>query len=154
MISFEIAEAIRMSKARYCRYVDSKLWDELEGLMMPEAKFKFFGAGGEILYEFASAKAMIELSAAALAGARTSHRVCNSELRELSQGSVSAIWAMEDYLVFPRGIDRSPRTMRGYGHYHEIWQEKKGVWLLAELNLERQILEFQPEEPEPRNALS
>lgn len=142
-ITYETSERIRTKKAQYCRFVDTKMWDEYEKLAFPDATFTFLGVDGEILYEFSSTKAHIETAAAALEGAQTSHRVSNSELVRLSDNQIAAIWAMEDYLIFrPRGDD-SVSSMRGYGHYHETWELHEGDWFLRKLELRRTILEFE-----------
>ncbi|TFW56699.1 nuclear transport factor 2 family protein [Bradyrhizobium sp. MOS001] len=142
MITFEVSEIIRTKKAQYCRFVDTKQWDGLSRLILPDAKFIFFGVDGGILHEFDSLQTWIELTAATLDGAHTSHRVSNSELTLLSKGQVAAIWAMEDYLLL-RAKDGNPaQTMRGYGHYHEIWKQWDSDWFLAKLELTRTILEF------------
>ena len=142
MITFEISERIRTKKAQYCRFVDTKQWDELGRLMLPDVTLVFFDVDGETLYEFTSCKSWIELTAATLDGAQTSHRVSNSELSPVSESKVAAIWAMEDYLILPPKGGSPAQTMRGYGHYHEIWEQRDGDWLLAKLELKRTILEF------------
>jgi hypothetical protein len=139
-ISFETAERIRLKKAQYCRFVDTKQWESFRRLALPHAKFIFYGVDGKILHEFSSTEDLLVPTVRLLEGARTSHRVCNSELSWVSERKVCAIWAMEDYLVFPAQNGNPGSAMRGYGHYYETWEKHGDDWFLAKLELHRQIL--------------
>lgn len=139
-ISYATAETIRLNKSRYCRYVDTKQWAELEGLLLPDTRLTFYDVAGAVLSDFHSRREFIAATMPFLTGAHTSHRVSNSELTATADGEVAAIWAMEDYLVLPPG--RPYGAMHGYGHYHERWVERAGSWFLQKLELRRTILEF------------
>jgi len=141
-LTFEVSEAIRSNKARYCRFVDTKQWDELAKLALPETTYTFFDVAGEPLYQFASTQAWLKVTTESLEGAHTSHRVCNSELSMISDSKVAAIWAMEDYLIFKPENGKPSKKMHGYGHYHETWERRGDDWFLSKLELKRTILEF------------
>ena len=140
-IPYEVAEQIRFKKAQYCRFLDTKQWASFEKLALPDARFVFHGVNGEVLHDFPSTRALVRPTARMLGDARTSHRVCNPELAPISDSEVSAIWAMEDYLVFPPNRAKPGMVIRGFGHYHEVWERQGDDWLLKRLDLRRQILD-------------
>jgi hypothetical protein len=140
-ITFEIAEAIRLKKAQYCRFVDTKQWTSFVALALPDARFIFYDVNGKVLHDFASPESLMLPTARLLEDARSSHRVSNSELSLISENEVEAVWAMEDYLVFPAKDGKPGTAMRGYGHYHEIWLRKGEDWFLKKLELKRQIVD-------------
>ncbi|MDX0431578.1 nuclear transport factor 2 family protein [Sinorhizobium medicae] len=143
---FALAETIRTSKARYCRYMDTQNWAEFAALFAREPTIRFFGEDGIALGEFDSLDEFLAATKAYLAGARTIHQVHNDEIEVITEEEVRAIWSMEDYLLFPDGDDVRPASMHGYGHYHETWRLEDGQWRLAHLELHRTILEIKPKE--------
>jgi SnoaL-like domain len=55
-------EDIKQLKARYCRLIDQKKWDELEGDLMPDVVIEIAGApgGAEDTQRFTSARSFVE----------------------------------------------------------------------------------------------
>ena len=139
-------DEIGMRKARYCRYVDTKLWEEFRELFADAPDIRFVDAEGTTIHAFTSVDEFVTRSAGYLEGARTIHQVHNAEMERVADDQVNAIWSMEDYLVFPPDDDQRPATMHGYGHYHESWQFRDGQWRIAKLELRRTILEITPKE--------
>jgi hypothetical protein len=139
MVPYETAEQIRLKKAQYCRFLDTKQWESFEKLALPDARFIFYGVNDEVLHDFASTKALVRLTARMLEDARTSHRVSNSELVQMSESEVHATWAMEDVLVFSPSGNQPGTVVRGYGHYHEVWEKHADDWFLKRLALRLQI---------------
>jgi hypothetical protein len=135
-VPYEIAEVIREKKARYCRCLDTKKWNELEELALPDASLIFYDVNGEVLrtggviYRFESPAAFVKTMAAVFRHARTSHHVMNSELSLVAENRILAVWAMTDYIVFPSIAGIFPLRFFGHGHYHEIWEERDGDWFL------------------------
>ena len=142
-VSYEVAEAIRGGKARYCRYLDTKQWEKLADIAMPDADLTFLDEDGEVLkvggvrFVFASPAAFAKTMAVIFRNARTSHQVTNSELTHVSDTQVSAVWAMSDYLVLRPLAGIVPVVVFGHGRYHEIWEEHAGDWRLRQLTLRR-----------------
>ena len=134
---------IRYRKAKYCRFVDTKQWDDLAALLVPRPTLRFFDAERVLLYEFDSTEKWIELMKAYLAGAHTIHQVHNSEIEVVSNVEVQAIWSMEDYLILAEGHDR-PASVHGYGHYHETWRLMENAWRITRIDLYRTILLVEP----------
>jgi hypothetical protein len=138
-----LMNTIRDRKAKYCRFVDTKRWDELAALLVEHPRLRFYGVDGALLYEFDSAATWIDLMKSYLKGAHTSHQVHNSEIEVVSDSEVRAIWSMEDNLILAEGGDR-PASQHGYGHYHETWRFVDGDWRITEIDLYRTILEIVP----------
>jgi hypothetical protein len=149
-VTCEIAKRIRLKKARYCRYMDTKQWGEFEKLALPDAKLTFFDVDGTILsdggivFAFNSPGDFVRTMARFFEHAHTSHSVSNLEIELISDMEMFAIWAMQDHLVFRPIADVLPLSMHGYGHYHEIWQQRDGDWFLRNLELKRTIRELSP----------
>lgn len=148
LVPIDDAERIRRKKAQYCRFLDTKQWDQLEALALPDATFTFYGIDGGIYevagirFSFGCPSEFTQRMASLFSEARTSHRISNSELELLPSGEVSAIWAMEDRLILKPVGGCIPFNMRGNGHYHEIWVQKDDDWYLKKLELERTVIEY------------
>ncbi|WP_414814753.1 nuclear transport factor 2 family protein [Rhizobium sp. IY2] len=142
----EAFEAIGFQKARYCRYIDTKRWDEFGKLFSTEPEVRFMDPEGNTVGAFNSVADFVAVTARYLEGARTIHQVHNAELERVSAHQVTAIWSMEDYLVFPVEDETRPASMHGYGHYHETWELADGQWRIVKLALRRTILEIKPKE--------
>ncbi|KAK4109104.1 hypothetical protein N656DRAFT_771271 [Canariomyces notabilis] len=141
----EAAEIIRRKKAQYCRFLDTKQWDALEQLALPDAEFRFLNPDGSVItigktpLDFSTPKAFTAFMAVLFDKARTLHMVGGSgeiEPRD-SPDEMSAVWGMEDQIVI-RGT-AGLAEMRGGGYYHEIWKRdgNGGDWHLKSLRLER-----------------
>ncbi|WP_454857742.1 nuclear transport factor 2 family protein [Rhizobium binxianense] len=135
-----LMNAIRVQKAKYCRFVDEKRWDDFADLIVENPRLRFYAPDGTLQYGFDSAAEWLQIMKRYLEGAHTIHQVHNDEIEIVSDSEVRAIWSMEDYLILAEGDDR-PASQHGYGHYHEIWRLVDGKWRLAELDLRRTILE-------------
>jgi hypothetical protein len=138
-------EQVRLSKARYCRFLDTKQWQPFVALFVADARACVFDPEGASIAEFHSASAFVNAARQFLEGARSIHQVHNDELELVSEGEISAIWSMEDYIVFPLASRDSPMSVHGYGHYHERWVLRDGVWRISNLELRRTILEVNPQ---------
>ena len=139
----DIIETVALRKARYCRYLDTKRWDDFAALFSEHPELTFYSPDGDIMAAFTSASDFVALTRDFLAGAQSIHQIYNAEIDVLSDGRASAIWSMEDYILFPAGDAKRPRSMHGYGHYHEIWTRSGNDWVIACMDLRRTILEFQ-----------
>ncbi|MBF6025396.1 nuclear transport factor 2 family protein [Lysobacter niastensis] len=137
-------EQVRLNKARYCRFLDTKQWEAFAALFVADAKASVFDPEGGLIAEFQMAGAFVNAARQFLEGARSIHQVHNDELELVSEDEISAIWSMEDYIVFPFASKGEPISVHGYGHYNERWVRKDGVWRISKLELRRTILELTP----------
>ena len=140
-------EQVRLAKARYCRYVDTKQWEAFSTLFVTTPQLLMYDVGGQLIYTFETREAFVGVCQAYLEGAQSSHQVHNDELTQVSDTEIHAIWSMEDNVIFPPAeVTADPRPARhhGHGHYHETWVLQDGAWRMARMELRRTILEITP----------
>lgn len=142
----EVAERIRAKKHRYGRYLDTRQWDELAQVALPNAQITIFDPSGAISrvgstdMAFGSIKDFAHFCSRIFAGMQTLHMFGQGELEQTARDEVKAIWSMEDQIISTQlwgGIE-----LRGGGFYHEKWRLVEGDWFLAELRLERTYLKY------------
>lgn len=122
-------------KARYCRLLDSKDWDGFAELFTEDFLLDASGSGGPLLEGRDIAIASVRRS---IDPAKTVHHVHSPEIA-IDGDAATAIWPMQDRLVWPDG-----RTLTGYGHYHERYVREGGAWKIAQSRLTRLLIEMQP----------
>lgn len=136
--------------------MDTKNWPALQSLFLPTARLTFLGLSSAVALaasqplDFPSPAAFVTRISRLFANARTLHRISAGELELLpSEGEgdgdgdrVSAIWAMEDMLVWSFVLGVIPITARGGGYYYEVWERRGDDWFLASLRLERTFMEY------------
>jgi hypothetical protein len=128
-------EEIRLLKARYCRFADTKQWDEFKQLFTEDA---------DVLMEFTPRSSkdapmekrhfngreeLVTQNAPNLEGITTIHNVFAHEITVSGPDSASGIWAMKVVVVMPHCI------FTGWGHYHEIYTRSNSVWQFKKLHL-------------------
>ncbi len=130
-------EAISETKARYCRYLDTKQWDLFAELFTEDFVLDVSeGTGLPLVYGRQAAVAQVRAS---IEDAVTAHQVHQPELRFEDDG-VHVIWAMQDRVIW--SADKP--SLVGYGHYHERYVLQGEAWRIASLRLTRLHLEFLP----------
>lgn len=141
-------DELRSLKARYMRYIDCKMWDELAGIFAKD--LKVLTPDGAVHAEGgATYAASLQES---LADAVSCHQCLTSEIEVLDSANANAkaIWAMHDVIVW---ADRHPRfgwkSIVGWGHYHETYRREDGGWRIATLTLTRVRLDIIWPEDEP-----
>ena len=143
--------AIAETKARYCRFIDTKQWERLASLFTADCRFEGLGsapAGADVATFVAGVSAR-------LARTISVHHCHMPEIRLLSPSHAKVIWAMEDYVEWIDGSSAretpGSRGFRGYGHYEEEYRQVDGDWKIAFLRLTR--LRIDPIAPEQPPAL-
>lgn len=133
-ISFEEWQNICCAKARYCRYLDSKEWDNFAALFTDDLELDVSeGTDIPVIKGREEAMAMIRSS---IETAKTSHQVHCPEMAR-DGDAILVTWAMQDRVIWG-----PERALSGYGHYHERWVKRDGVWKIAAQRLTRLILEM------------
>lgn len=127
-------EQIKNLKARYCRLLDTKEWDDLRQVFADDAVLDATESGGEVIN---GADAFIEFVRAALGGSVTVHHCHTPEIAVSTPTSATGIWAMEDRVRFPDGTE-----LLGFGHYHETYQKIDGAWRISAQKLTRLRMDF------------
>jgi hypothetical protein len=132
-------EEIRLLKARYFRFMDTKQWDALPSLFMPDMqvltpKGDVHVQGGEAFA--ASLKHSLEYSVSV-------HQGFMGEIEILDADHAAGIWAMQDVIEWE---DKHPvqgwKSITGRGHYHETYRKYEGAWRIASLILTRLRLDI------------
>jgi hypothetical protein len=129
-------------KARNGRYLDTECWDGFAARFSQMPELTFYSPDGGITATFTSVADFVTLTSDLLAGAQSIHQIHNAEI-DVSGSEVSAIWSMEDHILFPTGDKKRPCSMHGYGQYHEIWTRNSDDWVTARMDLRRTSLELQ-----------
>ncbi len=121
-------EEIKKLKARYFRFMDKKLWDELGSVFAEDASLQYGPNPGDV---FEGKKGIIEGLRSVLANAVTVHHGHMPEIEITGDTTARGIWAMSDYVEMP-GL-----TLKGYGHYEEEYVKNDGRWKIRRLKLTR-----------------
>lgn len=139
-------ESLRMLKARYCRTVDTKEWDEFATLFASDAVIGPIENGfpPELLAErppearvstspAVSVELFIVRARTNMGSVVTTHHVHQSEIRATAPDEAEGCWAMDDLLFWPA----TGRRFRGTGHYRDRFRKVDGVWLFRSVELKR-----------------
>ena len=133
-------EAIRQLKARYCRFLDAKDFESWRTVFSTDLVARMDLAvstgGGDPMTTPAlvGVDQFVPVVLAAIGDAATMHHCHTPEIALTSELTATAIWAMEDWIVFGDG-----RELHGAGHYHETYEKQDGTWRIKTLHLTRTI---------------
>jgi hypothetical protein len=133
-------EAIKETKARYCRLLDTKQWHDWGQVFTEDVEMD---VGDDIKEDMgvpskiSGRQAMVDQVRGLVGPARTIHQVHSSEIDFVSVTEARVVWAMEDWTTFPDGIDAPFKSVNGLGYYHETYRLEDGFWRIASLRLER-----------------
>lgn len=131
---------IKILKARYCRFVDTKQWESLTDLFTPDASL-FFPESQNEPCNLLDAMTFIR---SALAPPMVSiHHVLAPEITFEGPDTAKGVWAMKDYLRWPESATSALglQTLTGFGHYHEEYRRTAAGWKISKLRLARLRLE-------------
>lgn len=136
-------EAIRTVKARYCRFLDTKDWDNFIALFTPDAVMDVREDSGNPPLQ--GRAAILEQVRLAVDDARTAHQVHFSEI-ELRGDEAHVITPMQDRVVWEPGKSRVPgaQSITGFGHYTETYVRHDGEWRISYLKLSRLYIDLHP----------
>jgi uncharacterized protein (TIGR02246 family) len=122
-------EEIKQLKARYFRFLDTKNWEAFANLFTAGASME---ADGHVEK---GRDAIVAFLPTVLEGVVTTHHGHTPEITITGSDTATGIWAMFDYLTFPG--DGLPKSLKGYGHYHEEYVREEGTWRIKRLVLTR-----------------
>ena len=137
VLRLEIIEAVRVTKARYFRYIDQKRWDEFPSLFVDDVHIdvtddmRAAGLDPERGITIGRDHFANNVSRM-LEGVVTVHHGHMQEIQPIDATHATAITAMFDRLMWPNG-----QVQAGYGHYDEEYRLDDGVWRIARLKLTR-----------------
>ncbi len=133
-------EAIRSLKARYFRCMDTKDWLAFEALFTPAAIFDMRQARGADIDPAGFVQGASCITAyvrKAVDRLVTVHHGHMPEIHIETESFARGVWAMEDVLLVPEGVDMPFEQLRGYGHYHESYERIAGEWKIKTCRLTR-----------------
>lgn len=122
-------EAIKQLKARYCRYLDTKQWTAWRAIFTDDFLSDTSQAGGEVIR---GADEFVAFTQKSLGNRTTVHQVHAPEIELTSATTARGVWALEDVVRFPLGLN-----LQGYGHYHETYEKFDGQWRITSSTLTR-----------------
>jgi hypothetical protein len=122
-------EKLRQLKARYFRTMDPKDWAAMREVFTDDLVMDTSSSGGGVIE---GADAFMTFLSGILKDVITVHHGHMPELEITSPTTAKGVWAMEDFLVWPSGME-----MRGYGHYHETYEKQGDDWRIKTSKLTR-----------------
>jgi hypothetical protein len=141
-------EEIRQLKSRYFRFLDTKEWDSLATIFTEDAIFDARAANSvngigddgraaesnEWVYE--GGRAIVDFIAAVAQPFPSVHHGSGHEIEILSEDEARGVIAMEDRIWDVTG-DAGQSRLHGFGHYHEEYRRRDGVWRIWRSKLTR-----------------
>lgn len=130
-------EEIKALMARRVRCIDEKDWEGFADCYAVDAQSHSMTSapGGKVVGNLQIAAWL----AKALEGITTVHQVHLPEIAFLADDAASAIWPLNDILVWEK--DGQRHSLRGYGHYRQTLRKISGRWLIQDHNLTRLLVE-------------
>ena len=140
-------EAIRQLKYRYFRCLDTKLWDEMRDLFVPDALSSY--GGGK--YSFEGRDAIIAFLTDSLGSSRiTMHHGHHPEIELTGADTATGIWALEDLVI----DTENDVTIRGAAYYRDEYQKVDGQWKIRSTGYERLFEEVESRKDRPSLRLT
>ena len=145
-------EEIRALKGRYFRCMDTKDWDGFAGVFTTDAVMDVSGemrAAEDADPIMRGREAIVAFVRGAIDTVTTVHHGHMPEIDVETATRATGIWAMEDMLRWPVGAPI--RSLHGYGHYHESYENIDGQWFIAAITLTRLRVDVElqaPSQPE------
>lgn len=134
-------EEIRVLRARYFRYVDTKQWDAWGQLFIDDCEF--VDLAGDFRCDGRSN--LLAAVAEALNDVVSVHHGHTPEITILDATSATGIWSMADYLIYPAHKNfqsqEASTKVYGYGHYLDSYVNVDGRWLFERVTVSRMHLE-------------
>lgn len=121
-------ESIKKLKAKYWRYVDNKLWDNLAEVFTADSTLEYGQdnpRGRDAIVEFlrnsTGNKKIV-----------TIHQGHNPEIDIIDETNATGIWALHDYLIFG-----SRMSLNGWGYYHDEYVKTDDGWKIKSTRITR-----------------
>lgn len=146
LIELRSIEEIKRLKAQYCRFFDTKQWDNFFALFTHDAVFDMRSAGSvetddgaegaaELQgYQVGREKIAAHLAVVVADISSSVHHCHAPEITLTSADSATGIWALDDWHEFHAGPLKS---FHGFGHYDDTYVLEKGAWRIRSTRLTR-----------------
>ena len=124
-------EAIKLLKARYCRYLDAKDWTSWRELFTDDFVSDLTKIGGTTIV---GADEFVVYTRRTLGrpSQTTVNQVHAPEIALTSPTTGRGVWALNDVVRLAPAV-----TLYGYGHYHETYQKVGEQWRIKSSKLTR-----------------
>src|SRR5438132_2250739 len=100
--------------------MDTKDWDGMHRVFTDDVVVDTTSSGGSVV---TGADEFMTFLRGAIGDVITAHHGHTPEIEVTSPTTATGIWAMEDMLRWPNGME-----MHGFGHYHETYARVDGHW--------------------------
>jgi hypothetical protein len=118
-------EDLKRLKARYCRFLDDKQWDNYLALFCADAICSFRDMRYEKAADFvAHVRARAE-------GSISVHQCHMPDIDVTTPTQATGIWLMSDRVEFAAGSART--SFHGFCRYHEKYRFEDGQWRISEM---------------------
>lgn len=124
-------EVIKQLKARYCRYLDTKRWEDWRQLFTDDFISDTSSSGGKLINGADEFVAFVR-GTLGKPSQPTAHQVHAPEIELTSDTAATGVWALEDVVRLGPGLN-----LIGRGHYHETYEKIDGRWLIKSSTLTR-----------------
>jgi hypothetical protein len=130
-------EEIKLLKARRDRYVDTKLWEDLEELHAPDHR-----SYNDDYPPWTTAAEMIANVRVIMDRLRTAHHSHTPEITFESSTQASGIWAMNGVSMWDQGDQE--HWFVAFGHYFETYEKRDDRWLFTSRHLKYLFTKMSP----------
>jgi len=126
-------EDVKVLRARYCRYIDMKLWDDLRSLLHEEISLDLSSSNGKP--PIVGRDDFILYVSNRFSNEPSLHLNFLPEIQILSPYEATAIWAQEHFL-YPMWISGEKHS-HGYGWTSDRYLKVDGQWQVRTVSLMR-----------------
>jgi len=124
-------EAVKLLRARYCRFIDMKLWGDLRPLLHEEISLDLSSSNGKP--PIVGRDAFIDYVGGRFVDEPSLHLNFLPEIEILSPDSATAIWAQEHFL-YPLWV-KGEKHSHGYGWSEDRYEKVDGDWQVRSVRL-------------------
>ncbi|KAH8689594.1 hypothetical protein BGW36DRAFT_365363 [Talaromyces proteolyticus] len=140
-VSQEASDIIQRKKLQYCRYIDTNQLQQLDTVIIPDAKLLFLQSDGSVMnaggtdFSFSSRQEFVSYYGSAFEGQQTMHHIGAGDFEQLSLNEIKAIWGVIYYSSTKEAVGGLMAS--GGGYYYETWTRKDGDWFMSKMRFER-----------------
>jgi hypothetical protein len=124
-------EEIKLLRARYCRFIDMKLWDDLRPLLHADISLDLSSSNGKP--PIVGRDAFVAYVGGRFDEEPSLHLNFLPEIEILSADSATAMWAQEHFL-YPLWV-KGERHSHGYGWSEDRYEKVDGQWQVRSVRL-------------------
>src|SRR5205807_618963 len=116
--------------------MDTKDWDGMRDVFADDVVVDTTASGGSVI---TGADTFMAFLRDTLGDVITVHHGHMPEIEVTSPTTAKGVWAMEDMLRWPNGME-----LHGFGQYHETYEKLDGQWRIKTTTLTRLRMDLQP----------